>query len=112
MAVTSPAVLTERDRAILESFARRIDPGDPGAQNNLGVLFFHRGLVDRAISSFLRALELDPKLATAQRNLELAYRQTGFYDRRVAELQEQLRAAPDDRDLRWELARAYAALGA
>ncbi|MBI4501037.1 MAG: tetratricopeptide repeat protein [Gemmatimonadetes bacterium] len=105
------AELTERDRSILESFARRISPVDPGAQNNLGVLFFHRGLVDRAIQCFARALELDSKMQIAQRNLEIAYRQTGYYDRRVSELQERLRGAPDDRAARWELGRAYAALG-
>ncbi len=34
----------ERDLAVLRSFARRIDPSDAGAHNNLGVLYFRRGL--------------------------------------------------------------------
>ena len=89
--MTSPAV-SERDLAVLRSFARRIDPSDAGAHNNLGVLYYQKGLVPEAIEQFTRALELDPKMQVAQRNLEIAYHNTGFYDRRVAELQERLNA--------------------
>src|SRR5207247_8005918 len=108
--VTAPA-LSERDLAVLRSFARRIDPSDAGAHNNLGVLYYQKGLVEEAIGEFTRALELDPKMQVAQRNLEIAYHDTGYYDRRVAQLRERLRQAPDDRDARWELGRAYAILG-
>ncbi|MGH7644088.1 MAG: tetratricopeptide repeat protein, partial [Gemmatimonadales bacterium] len=108
--MTAPA-LSERDLAVLRSFARRIDASDAGAHNNLGVLYFQKGLVDEAIAEFTRALELDAKMQVAQRNLEIAYDQTGHYDRRVAELRERLRQTPDDRDARWELGRAYAVLG-
>src|SRR5437879_12766629 len=51
-------------------------------------------------------------MQVAQRNLEIAYHDTGYYDQRVAHLRERLRSAPDDRDARWELGRAYAILGA
>src|SRR6184192_2422593 len=50
-------------------------------------------------------------MQVAQRNLEIAYHNTGYYDQRVAQLRERLRQAPDDRDARWELGRAYAILG-
>ena len=50
-------------------------------------------------------------MQVAQGNLEITYRASGYYDRRVAELRERLRRTPDDREARWELARAYAALG-
>jgi len=105
-------IVSERDLTVLRSFARRIDPSDAGAHNNLGVLYYQKGLVPEAIEQFTRALELDPRMQIAQRNLEIAYHNTGFYDRRVAELQERLRQAPDDRDARWELGRTYAILGA
>ncbi len=108
--MTAPA-LSERDLAVLRSFARRIDPSDAGAHNNLGVLYYQKGLVEEAIGEFTRALELDPKMQVAQRNLEIAYHNTGYYDQRVAQLRERLRQAPDDRDARWELGRAYAILG-
>ena len=83
---SSPAPVSERDLAILRSFARRIDPSDAGAHNNLGVLYYQKGLVEEAIGAFTRALELDPKMQVAQRNLEIAYHDTGYYDRRVAQL--------------------------
>ena len=109
--MTAPA-LSERDLGVLRSFARRIDPSDAGAHNNLGVLYYQKGLVEDAIAEFTHALELDPKMQVAQRNLEIAYHDTGYYDQRVAQLRERLRQAPDDRDARWELGRAYAILGA
>src|SRR5690242_7709001 len=105
-------VLTsERDRDVLRSFARRIDPSDAGAHNNLGVLYFNKGLYEEAVSSFMKALELDGKMQVAQRNLEIAYFNTGYYDRRIPELRERLRSHPDDRESRWELGRTYALLG-
>src|ERR671923_2129659 len=102
--MTGPA-LSERDLAVLRSFARRIDPSDAGAHNNLGVLYYQKGLVEEAIAAFTRALELDPKMQVAQRNLEIAYFHTGFYERRTSQLRERLRADPGDRAARWELAR-------
>jgi tetratricopeptide (TPR) repeat protein len=104
-------VLSEPDLAALRSFARRIDPADAGAHNNLGVLYYQKGLIPEAIAAFGRALELDPKMQVAQANLEIACRDSGHFDRRVAELQERLRRSPDDHDARWELGRTYAALG-
>ena len=100
-----------RDREVLRALARRIDPSDAGAHNNLGVLFYNKGLHEEAVHAFTKALELDPNMQVAQRNLEVAYYNTGYYDRRVAELKERLRVRADDRDARWELGRAYALLG-
>src|SRR5690606_33934435 len=102
---------SERDRAVLRSFARRIDASDAGAHNNLGVLYYNKGLYEEAVAALTRALELDPKMQVAQRNLEVAYFNTGFYDTRVTALREPLRVAGEVRDARWELGRAYALLG-
>jgi chemotaxis protein CheC len=76
----------ERDRDVLRSFAKRIDPSDAGAHNNLGVLYYNKGLLGEAVAAFSRALELDAKMQVAQRNIEIAYFNTGYYDRRVSEL--------------------------
>ena len=92
--------LSDRDLAILRSFASRIDPSDAGAHNNLGVLYYQKGMVGEAVAAFSRALEIDSRMQVAQDNLELAYRESGFYDGRVAELQERLRRTPDDREAR------------
>ncbi|HEX6814490.1 MAG TPA: tetratricopeptide repeat protein [Gemmatimonadaceae bacterium] len=107
----SASLASQRDRDILRSYARRIDPSDAGAHNNLGVLYYNKGMYEDAVAAFTKALELDPKMQVAQRNLEVAYFNTGYYDRRVTELRERLRQRPDDRDARWELGRAYASLG-
>jgi tetratricopeptide (TPR) repeat protein len=96
---------------VLRSFARRIDPSDAGAHNNLGVLYYNKGLHEEAVSAFMSALELDPKMEVAQRNLEIAYSNTGYYDTRIPELKDRLRLRPDDREARWELGRTFSLLG-
>src|SRR3972149_29920 len=90
-------VLLERGLGGLPSFAPRLHPSAAGAHNNLGVLYYQKGLVDDAMGAFTRALELDPKMQVAQRNLDIAYRQTGYYDRRVAELRGRVRGRPGAR---------------
>lgn len=102
---------SERDREVLRSFARRIDPSDAGAHNNLGVLYYNKGLYEEAVGAFMRALELDPRMQVAQRNLEMAYLSSGAADDRIAQLREDLRNAPADREHRWELARTLTLLG-
>ena len=81
-------VLSDRDREILGTFAHRIDPSDAGAHNNLGALYYMKGMVDEAIEQFGRALELDAKMRVAQQNLELTHKQSGYYDRRRTGLRD------------------------
>ena len=100
-----------RDREVLRSFARRIDPSDAGAHNNLGVLYYNKGLYEEAVGAFMRALELDPRMQVAQRNLEMAYLSSGAADERILQLREELRVAPSDREHRWELGRTLSLLG-
>ena len=90
-----PALL-ERDASILRSLARRVDPADPGAQNNLGVLYYRRGMHDEAVAAFSRALALDERMRVARRNLEIAYGEAGLLELRVAQLHARLAASPDD----------------
>src|SRR5688500_14011541 len=96
--MTAPAVAAAsgRDLEILRSLSRRVDPADPGAQNNLGVLYHRRGLFDDAIAAFSRALALDERMRVARRNLEIAFGEAGLLDRRVAELNARLAESPHD----------------
>ena len=114
--ISSPAILAHadrvaRDREVLRSFARRIDLNDAGAHNNLGVLYYSKGLYEEAVTVFMRALELEPRMQVAQRNLEIAYLNSGAADVRVSQLREHLRAVRSDRDARWELGRTASMLG-
>src|SRR5687767_10630648 len=100
MSKSAPA---ERELGTLRSLARRIDPSDPGAHNNLGVLYYERGMVAEATAAFARAIELDPHMRVAQENLDTVQRETGYYDRRIGELREGLSRDPADHHLRVEL---------
>jgi tetratricopeptide (TPR) repeat protein len=96
IAASEMTATTAREADILRTFARRIDPADPGAQNNLGVLYYRRGMFDDAIASFSRALALDERMRVARRNLEIAYGESGLLERRVAELNRRVAESPDD----------------
>src|SRR6266511_3544977 len=81
---------------VLRSFSRRIDPSDAGAYNNLGVLYYRKGLTEEAISAFSRALALDERMRVARRNLEIAYGEAGPIESRAVALEQRLAASPDD----------------
>jgi tetratricopeptide (TPR) repeat protein len=91
-----PAAAHGGEIDILRSFARRIDPSDAGAYNNLGVFYFRKGLTEEAIAAFSRALALDERMGVARRNLEIAYGESGILERRLQVLEERLRTNPDD----------------
>src|SRR3954452_10178405 len=97
--------LSERDLTVLRSFAQRIDPSDAGAHNNLGVLYYQKGLIDEAIAEFARALELDSKMQVAQTNLEIAYRDSGHYERPIGELREKAPPKAGHPRRQWEAGR-------
>lgn len=97
--------LADRDIGILRSLADRIDPEDAGAHNNLGVVFFQKGLTSDALAAFERALELDPRLDVARRNAEVAFRESGRLESRVARLRAEVAERPDDVAPRDALAR-------
>src|SRR4051812_33942287 len=81
---------------VLRSFARRIDPSDAGAYNNLGVLYHRKGLSEEAIAAFSRALALDERMRVARRNLEIAYGESGTLERGIEQLATRLANNPSD----------------
>src|SRR5688500_15824127 len=97
---------SQRDLEILRGLARRINPNDAGAHNNLGVVYYNKGLYDDAVHHFEHALEIDPRMQVAERNLQIAYFGTGYFERLVADLTAQLEQDPDNVDARDQLARA------
>jgi superkiller protein 3 len=96
-----------RDLEILRSLAKRINADDAGANNNLGVVYYNKGLFEEAIRHFERALEIDRRMQVAERNLQIAYFHTGYFEKLVGDLRARLQAEPDDIAARAQLARAY-----
>jgi tetratricopeptide (TPR) repeat protein len=102
----TPQPRSERDAALLRGLARRIKQDDPNAHNNLGVVYYHKGLFDDAVEQFERALELDPRMEVAERNLRIVYFGTGYFERFVADARAALERNADDVATRERLARA------
>ncbi|WP_310569243.1 tetratricopeptide repeat protein [Gemmatimonas sp.] len=100
-----------RDVELLRTLIERVDPRDPGAFNNLGVLYHSRGLHVEAVDAFLRALAIDPRMRTAARNLEIAAATPGACDARMAALDARVAADPDDRAAALERARLSRLVG-
>jgi len=100
-----------RDADLLRAMVHRIDQRDPGAFNNLGVLYYSKGLYAEAVDAFLRALELDARMRTAARNLEVAAARPGACDARLTALSERLGSHPNDVSARRERARLLRLIG-
>jgi cellulose synthase operon protein C len=107
----APADPGGRDTVLLRALADRVDPRDPGAFNNLGVLYHSRGMHAEAVEAFLRALAIDPRMRTAARNLEIAAAVPGSCDARLAALDARIDADPDDREALRERARLARLMG-
>src|SRR3989304_1264011 len=88
--MSAPTTRSVRDMEILRALAKRINDSDAGAHNNLGVVYYNKGMYADAITHFERALELDPRMQVAERNLQIAYFHTGYFEKLVAELRERL----------------------
>jgi cellulose synthase operon protein C len=95
----------DRSVALLRALADRIDANDPGACNNLGVLYYSKGLHTEAVKAFLRALALAPRMRVAARNLEVAAAHPGACDDATLALEQRLQTDPHESQARRELAR-------
>jgi tetratricopeptide (TPR) repeat protein len=101
----------DRNIALLLALAGRIDATDPGACNNLGVLYYSKGLHAEAVQAFLQALAIAPRMRVAARNLEVAAANTGACDASIAVLEARLQNDASDLAARRELARLFRFLG-
>jgi tetratricopeptide (TPR) repeat protein len=98
---------SERDAEILRSLVRRIPANDAGAHNNLGVVFYNKGMFAEAAARFEHALELDHRMHVAERNLQIVYFGTSHFDESLAALQRTLAATPADAAARSRLAKMF-----
>ncbi|MBI4054667.1 MAG: DUF2723 domain-containing protein [Elusimicrobia bacterium] len=82
------------------AFRRALQMGDlPEAKNDLGLLYFQRGRMDRALSLWEELIREHPRFAPAQFNLGLAYGRRGDSSRALEAYQTYLRLVsdPDER---------------
>ena len=70
---------------------------NPGAHNNLGLVFEAQGKLDEAITQFQCAVSLKPDYTEAYLNLGTALRGQGKLDAAVARYQRALETAPERR---------------
>jgi tetratricopeptide (TPR) repeat protein len=96
-----------RDVDILRAIGRRINRADPGALNNLGVVYYNKGLIEEAVRNFEEALEVDARMQVAERNLQIAYFATGYFETLVRQLRARLQEDAEDAVARNRLARVY-----
>ena len=74
--------LRDEERKVLLGFASRVERNDPGALNNLGVVYFRKGMYEEAMEQFKEALKVDPKFDLARENLQYVFAETGLEDAR------------------------------
>ncbi len=96
---------TQEEIKILKSFAKRIDPRDPAAHNNLAVVYFNRGLFDEAIKELKRALDIDPDFNIARINLEIILKKTKKKEDLIDTYYRKVQRNPEDVSVRLEYAK-------
>jgi tetratricopeptide (TPR) repeat protein len=101
----------EKEHGVLRSFASRVDRNDPGALNNLGVLYHKKGMHEDAIEQFKQALAIDPKFELARDNLWYVYRESNIEDPDVRRWKESLEKDPENTGFRLHLGVSYHKIG-
>lgn len=103
--------LKKNERDILLSFAERVDRNDPGALNNLGVLYFRKGIYDEAIIQFKEALKIDSKFDLARENLKYLFAETGVEDPDVSKWKAEVEKDPNSDEALLRLGISYQNMG-
>lgn len=100
-------MISQEEYKILKSFAQRIPGNDPGAHNNLAVVYYNKGLYDEALAELEKALEIDPNFVLARNNMEVILKKSGRLEEKVQELARAIETAPFDEHATIELADTY-----
>ncbi|MGQ9534482.1 MAG: tetratricopeptide repeat protein [bacterium] len=100
-------MISPEEYKVLKSFAERIPDNDPGAHNNLAVVYYNKGLYEEAIQELEKALSIDPNFILARNNLEIILKKSGKLDNRVKELAHHIEVEPFDEIKTLELADTY-----
>jgi len=100
-------MISQEERKILKSFADRIPPNDPGAHNNLAIVYYNKSLYDEAIDELEMALKIDPDFVLARNNLDIILKKTGRLEEKVETLARSIEREPFDEQMTLELADTY-----
>jgi len=103
--------LNGEERKVLLSFASRVERSDPGALNNLGVLYFRKGMYEEAMAQFKEALKVDPKFDLARENLQYLFSETGLEDPDVARWRDEVQKDPENFEAVLRLGVSYQNMG-
>jgi len=103
-------MISPDEQKVLSSFAERIPQDDPGAHNNLAIVYYNKGLYTEAIAELEKALELNPNFVLARNNLEIILRKSGKLEEKVEELTQCIESDPRDENKILELADTYVKL--
>jgi tetratricopeptide (TPR) repeat protein len=103
--------LKEDERKVLLSFSARVERSDPGALNNLGVLYFRKGMYEEAMEQFKEALKVDPKFDLARENLRYLFSETRLEDTDVRRWRDEVKRDPDNFEALLRLGVSYQNMG-
>ena len=103
-------MISPEEQKVLNSFAERIAQADPGAHNNLAIVYYNKGLYQEAIEELEKALELNPNFVLARNNLEIILRKTGKLEEKVEQLSRSIEEDPHNEKQILELAHTYVKL--
>ncbi|MDD4858529.1 MAG: tetratricopeptide repeat protein, partial [Candidatus Krumholzibacteria bacterium] len=103
--------LKDDERKVLLSFASRVERSDPGALNNLGVLYFRKGMYAEAMEQFKEALKVDNKFDLARENLRYLFAETGLEDPEVKRWRDEVNRDPENFEALLRLGVSYQNMG-
>ena len=98
--------LTNRNKAVINSLNIEKNP-----YNIMGVSYYHIGDYEMAISSYNKAIELDPEYTEAYNNRGSAYLQRGDYDAAISDFDKAIELNPRFTDAYNNLGYVYDAKG-
>jgi len=75
--------------------------------NKRGADYYHKGMYDKAIAEFQKALRIKPNYSEAHNNLGVIYRIRSMYDKAIYEFNEAIRLKPNFAIAHYNVARAY-----
>jgi len=95
---------TAADTRIAEYFEKlKAAPRNPEIHWQLAEIYRERSLFELAIASYQRALQFNPALAKAHVGLSKVYRKQALKNWELFEMQEAVRVAPQDPEMRYAL---------